>query len=283
MEDMEEHRHLPDRDRLSVLAATILLAYALTRFVNIPVRALSFQLAGIFLSFQVNFQTLISLLVAALAAAGMDWLLRDHPSLSLSDADPSRVSWQRTIQHLLLPALTAWAIGVPLQYLSGGLEWWIVFAMGGTLLVLVFVAEYIVVDVEDLREPPAAAGLTALSFALYLILAITLRSAGVRLYLLLPVLVGAIGFISLRTLYLRLGGRWSFAWAAGIALLIGQLAAGLHYWPLSPIRFGLVLVGPAYALTSLAGSLAEGKRMSGLWAEPLIMLGVLWGLAVWLK
>jgi hypothetical protein len=280
---VEEHRHLPDRNRLSVLVATILLAYALTRFVNLPERLLAFQLAGIYLAFTINFQTIISLLTAALAATGMDWLLTDHPSLIEDEEEQERPRWQLSFQHWLLPALTAWVIGVPLDNLANGPEWWIVFAMGGTLLALVFVAEYIVVDPADAHRPEATVGLTALSFALYLILAIAVRSANLRLYLMLPALITAIALVSLRTLYLRLGGRWTYTWALGIAMLVGQFATGLHYWPLSPIRFGLLLLGPAYALTSLAGSLEEGRSLAGAAGEPAAMLAALWGLAVWLK
>jgi hypothetical protein len=276
---MDVHRHLPDRDRLSVLLATILLAYALTRFVDLPDRTLTIRPAGVLLTFTLNFQTIISVLVAVLAATGMDWLVRDHPRFSGEEGDEPPPGWQARFPHWILPALTAWMIGVPLNFLRSGAEWWIVFAMGGTLMALVFVGEYIVVDVEDLRHPAATAGLTALSFALYLILAIAVRSANLRLYLLLPALVPTIGIVSLRTLYLRLGGRWAYAWATGIALLVGQIAAGLHYWPISPVRFGLALVGPSYALTALAGAYEEGRRGAGLAAEPAIMLAVLWGLA----
>ncbi|MCL4559375.1 MAG: hypothetical protein M1281_02015 [Chloroflexi bacterium] len=266
---MNEHRHLPDPNHLSVLVATILLAYALTRFVNIPERELSISLPGIYLVFKLNFPTIISVVAAGLAATGMDWLLRDHPGLGK----------QTTYQHLLLPSLTALVIGAPLNTLGVSLQWWIVFAMGAVLLVLVFIAEYIVVDVADVRQPPAAAGLTALSFALFLILAIALRAAGSRLYLLLPALVPAAGLVSLRTLYLRLGGRWSFAWAIGIALVIGQIATALHYWPVPPVPFGLILLGPAYALTSAVGEFEAGRWKRSKVVEPAIMLIIIWGIA----
>lgn len=269
---MEEHRHFPDVSRLSVLAAMILLAYALTRFVDIPERLLSLRLPGIYLEYQLNFQTLVSALVAGLAAAGMHWLVGDHPEAG------SR-GWQNTFQHWLLPSLTALVIGVPLSTLANGPEWWIVFGMGGSLLMLVFLAEYIVIDASDIRHPHATAGLTALSFALFLILAVAIRSAGLRLYLALPALAPAIGLVSLRTLYLRLGGRWMFAWSIAIALLTGQIAAGLHYWRIGPVAFGLILLGPAYALTSIAASYEEGKPVQSWLVEPAVMLAVIWVLA----
>ena len=130
---MDEHQNLPDVNRLSVLAASILLVYALTPFLDFPDRSLSVQLPGFFFLLPLNVYTLVAALVAVLAAAGTSWLLNDHP----------RIGDQRTYQHWLLPALTAWAIGVPLQSLEVGLQWWAVFAFGGVLLVLAtgFVAQ----------------------------------------------------------------------------------------------------------------------------------------------
>jgi len=260
---------LPDANRLSVLASTILLAYAVSPYISLPATEWTLNLPGAFFSFRLNVSTLVSILVAALAAVGTDWLLRSHPA----------ARGQRTYQHWLLPALTAWVIGVPLGTLGISPQWWAVFGFGGMLLILVFVAEYIVVDLSDARHVPAIVGLTAVSYALYLILTITVRAAGLRLYLLLPALVIPIALVSLRTLYLRLGGRWCYAWAFAIAVIIGQLAAGLHYWPLKPLSYGLVILGPAYALTSMVGSIEEGRSWRILWIEPVVMLVVIWLMA----
>lgn len=275
---IEQRRYLPDTDRVSILTATILLAYALTTFVTIEPRSFSFNLLGVMLGFQINFRTIISVLVAALAASGSDWLMRGHPYFARHQA--GRV---QTLQHLFLPALTAWAIGIPLNNLRAGLEWWLVLAMGGILLVMVFVAEYSVVDVTDLRHPIAAVGLTALSFALFLLLAIAVRAAGFRLYMALPALIPAAALVSLRALYLRLGGSWHLVWAALIAVIVAQAATGLHYWPLSPVRYGLLVVALTYALTSLAGAFQEGRPGRRWLVEPLVMLAIVAGLAIWLR
>ncbi|HVN55089.1 MAG TPA: hypothetical protein VMT46_12220 [Anaerolineaceae bacterium] len=267
---------------MSVLAATVLLAYAATRFVELPNQEVSFQAPGIFLSFQLNFQVIVSFIAAALAAAGMDWLISDHPAFT----DPHHSIAQERgshFQHWLLPALTAWVIGVPLSNLPDGPAWWVVFALGGILLMVVFLAEYIVVDPSDIRHPPAAAGLTALSFALTLMLAIAVRASSLRLYLVLPTLVTVASLVALRTVYLRTGGKWAIAWAIGIGLIIGQVAIGLHYLPLRPIQYGLLILAPLYALASVASLAQENVPLRRGAAEPVIMLLVLWGLAFWLK
>lgn len=265
-------QRLPSLDRLSVVAAIILLAYALARFANLPVSELSVQLPGIFLSVQINLRTIVALLVTGLTASGADWMMRDHPALGR----------QNTLEHWLLPALTAWVIGLPLFQLPLNFLWWIGFALGGTILMLVLIAEYIVIDPDDIRSPVASAGLTVVSYALFLILAASLRYAGLRLYLILPALALAAGLVTLRILHLRLHGRWAFLPAGIVIVIIGQLTAALHYWPLSPVAYALVLLAPAYSLTSLLGNLMEEMPMRQAIIEPAIVLVVLWTAAAWI-
>jgi hypothetical protein len=250
----------------------ILLAYALARFINIPARELALQLPGIYLTVQLNVRTIVVFLVAGLTAAGADWLLRQHPA----------AEGMSTLKHLLVPALTAWVIGIPLFQMPLGLLWWAGFAFGGAALMLVLVAEYIVIDPNDRRQPAAAAGLTAVSFALYLTLAIALRFAGTRLYLLLPALTLAAWLVSLRTLHLRLHGRWALFQSTAIALLCGQFAAGLYYWPISPVAFGLVVSGSAYAITSLVANLTENEPLQRALIEPALVLAIVCVTAIWL-
>jgi hypothetical protein len=71
--------------------------------------------------------------------------------------------------------------------------------------------------------------------------------------------------------------------SAIIALLISQAAAALHYWPLSPVTFGLVMLGPAYSLTRLTSELLEGKPLRQIILEPVIVLVFFWIAAFWLR
>lgn len=244
------------------MTVTILFAYALTPFVNLPERNLNFQLPGFFFIFRINFATLVSVLAAGLATAGSIWLVEGHPE------HPKK----NIFIHGLLPGLTAWLIGVPLSTLTVNLQWWVVFAFGGLLLTLVFAAEYIVVDISDARLGLATVGLTAISFALYLTLAVAGQASALRLYLFLPGLIAALGLVTWRTLYLRLGGKKCLHWAIAISFMVGQIAVGIHYWPLTPLRFGLILLAAASALTSLAGGLEERQSWRSVWIEPAVLM-----------
>jgi len=261
----EEHRHMPDANRLSVLLAAILLAYALARLIETVPYTLQLNLLGVTLSLPLNLNIAATLLVAGLTAAGMDWLLRGHPHYEGGN----------TFQHWILPALTSFVLGVPLYTLPFGPAWWLIFAAGGFLLLMVFLAEYIALDSSDVRQPAASAGLVALSYTMFLILMTTLSFSTPRLIVLALITFPAAGMVALRALHLRTG-KWEFAWSFGIALILTQLTAPLHYWPLQPVQVGLALLGPLYALTELALNLDEAvlPRRAGL--EVSLGLAVFW-------
>jgi hypothetical protein len=97
-----------------------------------------------------------------------------------------------------------------------------------------------------------------------------------------PVLFLAAGLISLRILHLDGTDRWDFPWAVGIGIVCVQIGAGLHYWRLSPIQYGLALTGPLYALTMLSANIAEGIPLKRAVATPGIVIAAAWGAAVFL-
>lgn len=267
---MEKAYHLPHPGRLSTITASILFGYALLPFLRTPAREISYPVLGILIAFRLNFYNVISIITAIMAAAGMDWIMRDHPSFI-----------QRTkIQHLILPALTTGAIGVPLGLLEIGSAWWIILGLGSLLVVLVILAEYISLDSHDSRYPLALMVLSGTSYSLMLILSIAIRAADLRLFLLLLILPAIFAFFCLRILNFRLGGRWRFEWTAVITLITAQIIAALYYWPFSPVRFGLFLLGPVYALTGIAVSLDEKPDLKQVFLEPLVVMGILWILAI---
>jgi hypothetical protein len=276
-----EKRYLPESNRLGVVTATVLLTYALTRLVNVPGITVSIQLPGFYFAYPLTVGTAMTLMSAGLTASGMDWLLRTHPSFH---SLPTSKIWQtqRTLEHWLLPALTAFIIGVLLDILPSDQLWWVGFSFGAMILISVFMAEYIAVDPGAPLYALASAGLTALSYALFLLFVIALRLGGARLFLIVPAVFFAAGLVTLRTLHLRLSDHWEFIWAFGIGLTSAQLAAGLHYWPLSTLQYGLILLGPLYALIALATNLGEDVPLRNAMTEPGMILGALWAAAVFL-
>lgn len=266
---MSETRYLPDANRVGVLTAAVLLTFALTRLIQTSGFTLELQLQGFYIAYPLSLGTVMVIMAAGLTATGMDWLLRSHPSLGET----------RTVEHWLLPTLATFVIGIPLTILPPGNIWWVGFGISGLLLVLIFLAEYIVVEPSAPNYAIASAGIAALSYAVYLILTVALRFSSVRLFLLAPAVFIAAGLVSLRTLHLRVSRKWELNWALGIALVCTQIGAGLHYWPVSPVQFGLALLGPLYALSTLTSNLLEGVPLRRAMIEPLIALVLSLGIA----
>jgi hypothetical protein len=269
----ETPSYLPSTNRIGTLVATILLAFAVTGLVHSPHFTLIITLPGFYFAYPLTLGTGMSILAAALTATGMDWLTRDHPALGK----------RSNLEHLMLPTLTTFVAGAPLALLSNGPAWWVGLAVSAALLAGVFLAEYIAIDPSAPPYAIARAGLTALSYALFLILTTSLRFSGARLFLAVPVIFIVAGLISLRILHLDGTDRWDFPWAIGIGLVCAQIGAGMHYWHLTPIQFGLALTGPLYALTTLSASLTENTPLRRAIVGPGIILGAAWILVVFLR
>jgi hypothetical protein len=274
IQTMNEKRPMPDPSRLSVLTASVLLAFALTRVLNAQhLFSLPISIWNIKLTLAFNLNTVIVLLAAGMTATGMEWLLRSHPALRRGG----------TSEHWLLPTLTVLVTGIALYTLPNTAIWWLGFGVGAVIFLVAALSEFVVVDPHDARYPGATAILTVLAFVIFLILAVALKAVNARLVMVVPALFLAASLVALRTLHLRLNERWEYAWAMGIGVVAMQLGAALHYLPLSPVRFGLLLLAPLYALTLLAVSLAEGNPFRRAFLEPTIMLALFWGLAAWFR
>jgi len=269
----EQSRFMPDSNRIGLLTSTILLALALAHLLPSSGSNIEVQFSRFFLDIPFNAATVMGILTAGLTASGMDWLLRGHPSIK------GRV----TFQWWLLPTLTTFVISILLDTLPSTQFWWVGFILSSIFIFFVILAEYIVVDADAPYYSFSVAGLTSISYALFFILSVALNSGEVRLFILLPTLFIASTLASLRILHLRVRGKWEYAWSLGISLVCMQLAAGLHYWPLTHIQFGLLLIGPLYGLINLAINLGENIPTRQAAVEPTIVTIVCWGLAVFLR
>src|SRR5690606_29161378 len=144
-------------------------------------------------------------------------------------------------------------------------------------------SEYIVVDPDAPYYSLSVAGLTAISYTLFFLLAVALNASGVRLYILLPALFVASALTSLRILHLWMSGKWEFAWSLGIGLVVAQLASGLRYWPVTPVQFGLSLAGALYAMINLLVNLGENVSLRRAVLAPAIVAALSWGLAIFIR
>ncbi|MBX3049240.1 MAG: hypothetical protein KIT46_02935 [Anaerolineales bacterium] len=263
-------RLFPDGERLSAVMAITLLAYAGSRFIQAPGQVLALELAGIYLPLQMSVNTAVALFVAGLTAAGVDWMLQSE------DGAP-RTS---RFRHWTLPAMTAWVLSLLLGNLTFDLNWWATLALCTLLLLAVIMGEFASAQPEHRYHWLASVVLRFLMLGLFLILAITVRAVGLRLFLALPaVALGAFAAFSRMQLLLP-GQAWRPVQMAGLTFLCVQVAAALHYLPFSALGYGLALLGLVFALNHFVSALNLEQPWLAPAREGLITLGIFWALAL---
>jgi len=270
---LQKNSYLPDTDHISLIAATIILTFAISGIVSIPEQNIRFDFWNIYIVLSLSTQTLVMVIASVLAAAGSDWLIRNHPL------------WNKksTIEHWVIPLLTALVLGFLISNLEGGLYGWLSFFLGAGFLMGILIAEFITVNPNDLRYPVAVTVLIAVSYLLFLLFCLLIRLLNYRLIFTIPGLFTATLLVSLRSLKLRLPQGWAFTEAILISIITTQIAAALHYWPISPLSFGLTIFGIAYALFLLIHRVQSTQFSKLAFFEPVFLLVVSWLLAYWLK
>ena len=253
---MNSAQYLPSRDRLSVLTAIIVLAYALARFLDLPARSLTATLLGSPLRLELSGPGLMLLLVAALISTGSDTLMRSHPYYA-------NASSRRTIIHWVVPGATALVLGAALNQAASGAAWWTGLAVSALALLAVLVVEYRVVDPADPARDAAAVALGALSYALAAVLFGLLRSVSARAAI--AATVGGVTALALAWRLFALHGaplRRAAVYAALTGAIMAQVTWGLNYWRVTPLAFALLTMVPFYFCVGvlrehLAGSLTR--------------------------
>ena len=261
-------RRLPHPDRLSVLTAVIVLAYALTRVLGLPSRAIHTTLFGSDLGIDLNGQVLMLVVVAALISAGSDTLVRSHPRLA---DQPGR----STVIHWVLPGASALVLGAVLNRLPDGLWWWLGLAASALVLLLVLVAEYVAVDPDDPAWDVAALGLTALAYSLALVLFVLLRSASARAVISATIAWLVAGGLALRLFALKAvpAGR-ALLYAFIVGVISAEATWALGYWRVTASSAGLLAMIPFYLAVGLAQQHLAGQLTRRIWVEYAIIGGL---------
>lgn len=276
-------RHFPNRDQLSVITAVILLAYALSRFVQLPTRQVEIEFIGIVFRFLVSGQVVMLALVALLIATGADALMRNHP------AAPQRspMGPLRLVIHWVLPGTTALGLGVLLNSPQIANLWWLGLVLSALILLAVLIAEYVAIDRRDAAYGVALLGLSALTYLIALVLFGWMKFSGARASLLAGSTAVIAMLLSLRLLNLRASASpRMLANSAMVGLVVGQMMWAINYWPVSPVGAGLILLVVFYTTHGLAQqnvTLGPNRRVTleylGIGAVGLVLAAsyAIWG------
>ncbi len=258
-----------------MLTAVIVLAYALARFLDIPARAIGGTFFGSALGLELNGQFLMMLLVAALISAGSDTLIRSHPAFAARAAGT-------TIVHWIIPGATALVLGAALNRLPDGPIWWLGLGGSAVGLVVVLMAEYGVVDPEAPRREAAVLVLTALAYALALILFVVMHSLSARAAISATVsgLVAAGLAWRLFTLHGAPPGRASL-YAALAGLICAEVIWALNYWRVPSSSAALMATIPFYISVGVAQQHLAGRLTRRVWIEFAVVGGLGLLVALW--
>jgi len=239
-----------DIRHLSTISAVILLVNGISRFVEIPSRGIRVTVMNIQWVIELNGNLLFMLLLALLVVIGTESILRTHPALSgTSDGKPDTA----TAIHWILPGITAFGGSAAVNMYPPGPRWWFGLVLVTGLLIFSIVCEYLTIEKEGIRYDLASVGLNILGLTVLAILLNAIHASQTRLTFALPVIAVCVAAIALRLLdLLEPGNSMKRYYAAGIGLLISELALPLFYLPVSSVTFGLVLTLAAHTAVGVA-------------------------------
>lgn len=255
-----------ERDRLSAVSATLLLALAASRLVDVPLRRYEVNVFGSPLGLSLSATTLLFLLVAGLAATGMHWVLSDGRNQPL----PLRTEtffW-------LLPALT----GIGLLAWLGSLDelgaWTMAMLAAAILVPLSLALEHHAAG--SVTEAGDAAGRwqrwarPILIHVLALVFAYALYAAHLRLLAGGPLLFGFLSLLAARLFWEEKATvRPALLYGSVVGVLVTQLYWLLNYLPLSALRGASLLLLGFYLVAGLLPRLSESgwrPRLAGEYA-----------------
>jgi hypothetical protein len=265
----------PNRDRLSSLAALVLLAIALVRVVVLPELIARFELFGVGISLRLSSALVLLTLASAVTVTGSDWLVRSHPALPGS---------ARRYDHLILPGLSTPALGLVLISLPEGPGLWIGLPVAAALLVAVLVAEFVVVDPTDPRAEAASLGLRAMGMAVLAVALTGILGRETRALFAIPAAFGVSAGLTWRLLRLRGGETASWTRALVAGSVTAELTWAVHYWPLAPLPTALILTVLTYLTIGLIEAHSEGRLGWKAAAEYAAVAGVcLAVIGIWVR
>jgi hypothetical protein len=261
-----------EKYRLNVIFATITMAFILGQLIDAEGNLLTLSFLGVFVPFQIKFQTLITIAVSGLSAGGCIWLFNNHPKLGEHSIFP----------HIILPTFTAWSVNIFLNAISSKSTFWVTLFFGGTLLLIVIFTEYISLDQNIKNESFISNGLNFLSYLLFLMLLITLDAGNQRLFFKIPTIGLATMLISVRSLHYAKISKWQTQIVIASIIIVSQFTAAFHYINISSVDYGLIIIAPLFSFLMFM----EKYKNSDVNQNDIVLsfgsLLIIWGLIFWI-
>ena len=99
--------------------------------------------------------------------------------------------------------------------------------------------------------------LTAIAYAMILALSVALESTDQRLIVSVPAMAMGTAVLSMRILQLQTGQNWPWLESIACILFVTQIAAALHYLPLTPLANGVIVLGALFSIVNFIINLSH--------------------------
>ena len=243
-----------DQDRLSVVAAAMLLALALSRLLETPVRPLlRVTVFGSPLGFDVSATGVMSLIILGLAITGVTSLLQSHPLATTGQLD-------RRFMYWIVPGLLGIAMAGWLNRIENGTVWAAALLSCAALLPFALLVEY---GAFNRRQPGGEPGLRWSQMALVHLTAVILftliYSARERSLLSGSAVLLVAVLLSTRLFWIHTNLSRAVTYGAVAGLILGQMTWVLNYWRLSGLQGGLLLLLLFYVVVGLIQQFLQGQ------------------------
>ena len=246
--------------RVSVLAWTVAATVSISLFLRLPTVVLTLNVLGSPMSIRISETTVIAVFIAMLTASGTERAIRTHPLFAgdsmghePENAGHTWLFWGLPAAVSILAVLLAPEVNTPLFQAGTAL-------FSGGVIAFILFNLYATADRESTGYRQARILLNVLSYTAALALFLLVYQTRTRSLLsgsLIAATAALLAVELLRDVTPRVNVVLSYA--AVVALVLGEVAWALNYWPLSGASGGLVLLLIFYLFVGLAGhALHEG-------------------------
>jgi hypothetical protein len=248
MESTPTPRRYAPLDRLSLLTSLVLVGLTLSLILNLPSQRVVFMFLGSEASFSVSGNWLIAILLAALTAAGVNSIVRQHPRVHLADTRYILILW-------ILPATIVVTATLLLSFAdvrAYGVYALLLVVLAGALLVAAILGQYITIDLNDRAYSAARLGVNLIVYFVAWILFAAVYNLKVRSLFSAPAIGMASGLLALELLRSSEAAfTRTWLYAVLIGLVMSEMMWALNYWNLSGLMGGALLLIFFYALTGI--------------------------------
>jgi len=241
-----------DRDRLSVLTGGIILALALSRFLDLPVVPISVTVFGSPLGIELSADFAMLVITFGMMIAAVDSLLRSHPMTRAGEA-------QRSIMHWILPGLLALALAGWLGQTDELGLWAALLVLGSIAVPVALASEYSAFASPELKDSLLFWGQLLLIHLVAAVLFVRIYDSRSRFLLSGTALLLVSTLLAARVFWplVRLPTT-AFLYGGSVGLLLGEAVWLLNYWRMSSLRGGLLLLMLFYITVGIIQQFLSG-------------------------